>query len=102
MSGVVQLRTVDRLGNGDLQAFTDLFGTHRERLWRILHFRLDRRVLGRVDVDDVVQEVFLEASQRIAHYRQGDFPTFFLWLRLVALQTLGKVHRRHLETRMRS
>tara|TARA_A100001391_G_scaffold196083_1_gene174161 strand:+ start:542 stop:1144 length:603 start_codon:yes stop_codon:yes gene_type:complete len=91
-----------RLAEGDTTVFGELFTFHRPRVWQIIHFRLSDRIRGRVDPDDVVQEVFLEAEKRLEHYIQGDFPSFFLWLRLVVGQTLSKIHRTHVGTESRS
>lgn len=91
-----------RLKQGDQSALGDVFTVHRPRIWQIIHFRLNNQVRGRVDPDDVVQEVFLAAEKRIEHFINGDFPSFFLWLRLVAGQTLSDIHRRHLSTEARS
>jgi len=91
-----------RLKQGDGTAFGELFTLHRQRIWQIIHFRLSEKIRARVDPDDVVQEVFLEAEKRIRHYIHGDFPSFFLWLRLVAGQTLSKIHRTHLGTESRN
>lgn len=90
------------LKDGDLSQFTDAFSLHQPRLWQIVHFRLSDQIRSRVDADDVIQEVFLDAEKRLPHFIDGDFPTFFLWLRLVAGQTLSRVHRRHLATESRS
>ncbi|EMI53207.1 RNA polymerase, sigma-24 subunit, ECF subfamily [Rhodopirellula sallentina SM41] len=55
-----------------------------------------------MDTDDVVQEVYLDAEKRLQHYIDGDFPSLFLWLRLVVGQTLSNIHRMHLGTASRS
>ena len=90
-----------RVKEGDHQALADLFSLHRDRLWRIINFRLDSRLLGRVDADDILQEAYLAAAQRIQHYLDDSTQTFFIWLRLIANQTLIDVHRRHLGAQMR-
>jgi len=90
-----------RLLSGDPAALAELFARHRERLWRMVHFRLDRRLQGRVDADDVLQEAFLDASKRLHHFAEAQPITPFVWLRLVAGQTLIDVHRRHLGAKMR-
>jgi len=92
----------ERLKQGDSAAFGESFTLHRPRIWQIIHFRLSDKIRGRVDPDDVVQEVFLEAEKRLRHYREGDFPSLFLWLRLVTGQTLSKIHRTHLGTESRN
>lgn len=90
-----------RLKEGDQSAFGELFTLHRPRIWQIINFRLSDRIRGRLDPDDVVQDVFLEAEKRLEHYFDGDFPSLFLWLRLVTNQTLSKIHRTHLGTEAR-
>ena len=90
-----------RLGKGDASAMAELFAQHRARLWRMVNFRINKRLAGRVDVDDVLQEAYLAASQRIEHYTEDGFTSPFLWLRVVVQQTLIDVHRRHLGAAMR-
>ncbi len=63
--------------------------------------RLDARLLGRVDAEDVLQESYLEAVKRAHHYREGT-SSQFVWVRLVVLQTLADVARRHLGAGRRS
>jgi RNA polymerase sigma-70 factor, ECF subfamily len=93
---------VRRMRNGDRQALGSFFSLHRERLGRVVDFRLDSRLRRRVDADDVLQQAFLDASQRLDHF-QGDSPTSaFIWLRLVLTQTLIEVHRAHLGAEMRA
>ncbi len=91
-----------RLKQGDLSLFADAFSRHRPRLWQIIHFRLSDKIRARVDADDVLQNVYLDAEKRLNYYIDGDFPSLFLWLRLVTGQTLSQVHRRHLATESRS
>ena len=91
-----------RLRAGETDLFGDVFMTHRTRVWQIVNFRLDRGVRGRVDPDDVVQEIYIAAEKRLEHFVGGGFDSFFLWLRLVALQTISNVHRTHLGTSSRS
>lgn len=86
---------------GDPQALVDLWATHRERLRKMVALRMDRRLRGRLDTSDVLQEAFLDFSRRIGEYGdQQDFP-FFLWLRSLTIQRLLMLHRYHLGTRMR-
>ena len=42
--------------------------------------RLDRRLQGRIDASDVIQEAFLEASVRLPDYLREPSMPFFLWL----------------------
>lgn len=90
-----------RLAGGDREALAELFSRHRERLWRMVNFRMDRRLMGRVDADDVLQEAYLAAAQRLQYYGDGSPLSPFVWLRMVLLQTLTDVHRHHLGAQMR-
>lgn len=92
---------VRRLADGDGTALAELFSEHRPRLWRMVNFRIDRRLSGRVDADDVLQEAYLDAAQRVHHYLEDTSKSFFVWLRLVVSQTMIDVHRRHLGAQMR-
>jgi RNA polymerase sigma-70 factor (ECF subfamily) len=86
---------------GDSAGWEDVLAPHRDRLRRIVAFRMDPQLRSRVDPSDVLQEVYLEAFQHLGEYlRQTDVP-FFVWLRAVAGNKLLELHRYHLGTRMR-
>ena len=91
----------DRLRKADTAALAEAFAQHRQRLWRIVNFRLNRRMAGRIDPDDVLQEAYLATAGRIKHYGTGEFTSPFLWLRLMVQQTLMDVHRRHMASQRR-
>jgi RNA polymerase sigma-70 factor (ECF subfamily) len=68
----------------------------------MIRLRLDRRLSGRVDASDVLQQAYLDVRQRIAEYaRDPAALPFPLWLRLIAGQRLTDVHRHHLGSQMR-
>ena len=91
----------ERLRLGDADALADLFSRHRQRLSQIVDFRLDRRLLGRVDPDDILQEAYVDAAERIDYFVNDHSGSVFVWLRLILAQTLANVHRRHLGAQMR-
>ncbi|GAB4146600.1 MAG: sigma-70 family RNA polymerase sigma factor [Planctomycetota bacterium] len=91
---------IDRLKRGDSTALGPLFGIWRPRLWRMVHFRLDPRLQGRVDADDILQEAFLDAEKRLSSW-DPELGPFHVWLRMVVQQTMVDVHRRHLGAKMR-
>ena len=93
---------VDRVVQGDREALAELFLQHRDRLWRMVNFRMDPRLHGRVDADDVLQESWLAVVQRIDHFLADASRSIFVWFRLITSQTLVDVHRRHLGTKKRS
>src|SRR5262245_29573765 len=87
---------------GDEPALAALFDAYRERLRRMIRLRLDRRLSGRVDSSDVLQEAYLDVRRRISEYtRDPEAMPFHLWLRLIAGQRLTDIHRLHLGTQLR-
>ena len=90
-----------RLRGGDTQALAELFGRDRERLWRVVEFRLAEPLRGRLGPDDVLQEAFLAASQRLKHYAASPATSPFMWLRMIVNQTLIDLHRQHLGVQKR-
>ena len=92
---------LQRAATGDQQALQDLFARYRDRLKRMVRLRLSRRLQGRVDDSDVLQESFLEISKKLPEYVQQPTLPFFLWLRHMTGLKLSEVHRRHLGTQMR-
>jgi RNA polymerase sigma-70 factor (ECF subfamily) len=92
---------MQRLAAGDPQALADAFARYRDRLRRMVQMRLDRRLQGRLDASDVLQEAYLDASSRAATYAANPTMPFFLWLRFLTGQRLLMLHRQHLGTKMR-
>ncbi len=89
-------KLLSRAADGDEDALRELFSRHRGRLKRMVRLRLNRRLQGRIDDSDVLQEAYLEASKRLADYvREPSLPVF-LWLRHITGQKLIDAHRRHL------
>lgn len=102
MSEVIsQDEVLQRLSDQGENAVAELFSMHRERLLKLVTFRLDARLKGRVDPDDILQEAYLDAAQRIEHFTSNPVTTIFVWFRLIVMQTMTNVHRRHLGTKMR-
>jgi RNA polymerase sigma-70 factor, ECF subfamily len=85
----------------DPQALGDIFNGHRDRLRLMVHLRLDRRLRGRVDASDVLQEAYVEALERFPDFLQDRPMPFFLWLRFITEQRLQIIHRRHLGAKAR-
>ena len=74
---------------------------HRERLRRMVQLRMDRRVAGRVDPSDVLQEAYLDASRQLDQYLADPPMSLFVWLRFLTGQRLMAIHRQHLGTQKR-
>jgi RNA polymerase sigma-70 factor (ECF subfamily) len=86
---------------GDQQALADLWDQYQERLLRLVKLRMDRRMQGRVDESDVLQEAFVDFASRAEEYASDPSMPFFLWLRYLTGQRLQLLHRHHLGTMMR-
>ncbi len=90
-----------QLRSGREQAVAELFGRNREKLQRMIAFRLDSRIAGKVDGDDILQDAYLEAVRRIQDYLDQPSVPFFVWLRQITTQVLIDTHRRYLDAQMR-
>jgi RNA polymerase sigma-70 factor (ECF subfamily) len=94
-------RLLQRVADGDRESWGALLTRHEPRLRRMVAFRLDPRLQGRIDPGDVLQEVYLAATRYLHDYlRQPKMP-LYLWLRGIAGNKLLEVHRHHLGTPMR-
>ena len=90
-----------RLQAEDETALAELFSGQRDRLLRMIDFRMDERLRSRLWPDDVLQDAFLAARQRLGRIAADGFESPFVWLRMVVHQTLIDLHRRHLGAQMR-
>lgn len=91
----------DRLRRGDRAALAELCHAQRERLRSVVRERLNRRLGGRLDDDDLLQEIYLQAETRLMHFNGQTNDEAVGWLVLVAKQTVVDVHRRHFAAQVR-
>ena len=92
---------LDAAQSGDEGALAILIERHRDRLERMVQLRMDRRLQGRVDPADVVQDAYLVVRGKFPRYSADPRLPFFLWLRLEVGQKLADAHRFHLGAQMR-
>ncbi|TWT54404.1 RNA polymerase sigma factor CnrH [Rubripirellula amarantea] len=88
--------------SGDEDAVNKLLERHRGPIRRLVEMRLDRKVQRRVDVSDVVQDVMLEANNRLTKYLDDPAMAFHLWLRQIAWDRIIDTYRRHRVSAKRS
>jgi RNA polymerase sigma-70 factor (ECF subfamily) len=86
---------------GDKAALVALFAHYRDRLRTMVRLRLDRRVAGRLDPSDVLQEAYLDVARRFPEYAAAPSVPVFVWLRALTRQRLISLHRQHLGAGMR-
>jgi RNA polymerase sigma-70 factor, ECF subfamily len=98
-SDLIELKR--RVERGDEAALLEIFARHRDRLRRMVKLRMDRRLQGRVDPSDVLQEACIDVVRRAREYLANPSLPVFLWLRWVTGERLLALHRRHLGSKMR-
>src|SRR5215467_1152540 len=86
---------------GDAAALGALFAHYRDRLRKMVRLRLDRRVCGRLDPSDVLQEAYLDVERRFPEYAAAPTVPFYVWLRALTGQRLIDLHRHHLGAKIR-
>jgi len=90
--GVEPASLVERCQRGDAEAFRELFRAHQRDV-----ARLAQRMLGRsTDLEDIVQEVFLQVHRSIRDFRHG--ARFSTWLYRVTVNVV-LMHRRAAKSR---
>ena len=86
---------------GDESQVAAVFWSYRDRLVKMVRYRLDSRLAGRIDPDDLLQEVWLDVRRRIDKYTSEPNVPFLLWLRQITAQVISSHHRHHLRTQKR-
>jgi len=82
-----------RLAEGGQAALGELFSACRDRLERMVRFRLDPRLRGRVDPEDVLQDACIAVTRRLDSYLADPRVSFYVWVRQLTWQTLIDCHR---------
>ncbi len=93
---------INQIVRGDREALAELFSIYRPRLWRMVNFRLHPRLHGRIDADDVLQDAWLMAVDRVDYFLRDASHSSFIWFRMIVQQALVTLHRRHLGAEKRN
>jgi RNA polymerase sigma-70 factor (ECF subfamily) len=93
------LLSAARTGNGP--ALGRLLEGYRRYLTLLARLEIDRRLQGKLDPSDLVQETFLEAHRDFAQFRGSGEAELLAWLRQVLVRNLANQVRRYLGTRGR-
>lgn len=91
-----------RLRDGNHEALAELFDYHRAQLERMVQLRLDRRLLGRIEPTDVLQEAYLDAVGCVEEYLRNPVVNSYIWLRGLVRDRLIRLYRRHLQAGCRT
>ena len=80
---------------GDSEALGNLLEKHRERLRRMVAFRLDSHMAAHVDASDIVQEALTDAIRKLPDYSNKRPLPFYPWLHRLASERLVQARRRY-------
>jgi RNA polymerase sigma-70 factor, ECF subfamily len=86
---------------GSATALGDLLELHRNYLALLARLQIGRRLQGKVDPADLVQETFLKAHRDFAQFRGTSEGEWVGWLRQILAMNLGHLVRRYCSTRRR-
>jgi hypothetical protein len=71
------------MARGDGTAAVELFAVYCDRLRLMVRLRLDRRLQGRLDPSDVLQETYFDVARRAAEFAANPTMPPYLWLRFL-------------------
>ncbi len=91
-----------RAAEGSDSAVRKLFQVHRPRLCQMVKLRMDRRLVGRLDASDIVQESLATAYRRLPDYLTERPMEFYPWIRSITWNCLVDAYRRHIAAERRS
>ena len=85
---------IDRAKTGDRKAFDSVVKKHSARLGALVRSILGGKLAAKVDVEDLVQETFLQAWQSVRQFRGRGEDSFWAWLGTVATHVVGMQGRK--------
>jgi RNA polymerase sigma-70 factor (ECF subfamily) len=94
-------RLLRRAKTGDDNALGRLLEAYRSYLALLARLQISRRLQGKIDPADVVQDVFLEAHRNLALFRGTTEAEFAGWLRQILAARLTNLVRHYLGTKRR-
>lgn len=79
---------------GQPDALGELLAAYRNYLRLIAVTSLDRRMQGKADASDLVQETLLKAHQNFPRFRGSTEQEWITWIRQILVNNLADLHRR--------
>jgi RNA polymerase sigma-70 factor (ECF subfamily) len=92
---------IEKARGGDEAALGQLLESHSPYLTLLARVQIGRRLQGKADPGDLVQEVFLEAHRQIRQFRGTCEAELAAWLRTILAGQLALLLRRYLGTQKR-
>jgi RNA polymerase sigma-70 factor (ECF subfamily) len=71
---------VERFKRGETEAFSLIFRKYRRRLAVLVHYKMSAELRGAVEVDDILQEVFLAAARHMGNFTYESPGSLMAWL----------------------
>lgn len=90
-----------RARGGDQTALGELLELYRPYLTLLARLEVGRRLQGKADPTDVVQEAYLEAARHFPVFRGESEPELAAWLRQILATSLARLVRRYYGTQAR-
>lgn len=75
---------VERFKQGDTAAFSLVFGKYQRRLAVLVHYKMSAGLHGAMEVDDILQEVFLGAARDMKQFTYHTPGSLMAWLSRIA------------------
>jgi RNA polymerase sigma-70 factor (ECF subfamily) len=88
-------RLIEQAQAGDAAALGGLLEQYRAYLRLLAGLHINRRLAGKADASDLVQETFLEAGRDFGQFRGTDEKELVAWLRQILANNLADLVRRH-------
>ena len=94
-------KLIEAARGGDQAVLGQLLASYQNYLRLLARIEIGRRLRGKVDASDVVQETFLEAHRHFLNFEGHAGGQFTQWLRAILATTLANTVRRYLGTQAR-
>ncbi|MFG0251835.1 MAG: sigma-70 family RNA polymerase sigma factor [Phycisphaerales bacterium JB038] len=92
---------VERARSGEEEALTELLQAHTQRLLESVRQELGDRLRQRLESQDVMQQVYLDALRSIEQFEYRGKESFYHWLRRIAVNRICDADRKAFQTRKR-
>ena len=75
---------VERFKRGDTEAFSLVFRKYQRRLAVLVHYKMSAELRGAMEVEDILQEVFLAAARAMNQFTYQSPGSLMAWLSRIA------------------
>ena len=89
------LSLVQRVKSGDHAAFALLFDKYKRRLAVLIHYKISPELRRFAEVDDILQETWIEAYRDIENFTYRKPGSLFTWLSRIADHVIADLARFH-------